>query len=134
MKNNQSATVNQPIVVGTLPQVIVDTYNLTCTSSDVKMFPGFVKHVQKRHPGIYEAYSSHIKDIIEQPDYVGQNPKESNSVELVKILNDHMLIAIKLDPSGYLFLSTMFDLKNGPAKIQKRLNSGRLVAYKDLLS
>ncbi|AEA19194.1 MULTISPECIES: PBECR2 nuclease fold domain-containing protein [Bacillus] len=134
MTANKKKIVNKPTVVAKLPQIIIDTYNLTCTSNDVKMFPGFIKHVKKQHPGIYEKYSSHIKDIVEHPDYVGQNPKEPNSVELVKILNDHILIAIKLDPSGYLFLSTMFDLKNGPAKIQRRLNSGRLIAYKDLLS
>lgn len=126
--------IKEPITVGILPQVIIDKYNLICTSNDVKMYPGAIKHIQKRHPGIYERYSSEMKGIIEQPDYVGQNPKEPNSVELIKIIDQHILIAVKLDPSGYLFLSSLYDMNNGHVKVQKRINSGRLIPFKDLLS
>ncbi|WP_140349578.1 PBECR2 nuclease fold domain-containing protein, partial [Bacillus thuringiensis] len=114
-------------------QVIIDKYELECDSNDVKMYPGAIKHIQRKHPGIYERYSGNIKDIIENPDYVGNNPKEPNSVELIKVIDEHILIAIKLDPSGYLFLSSMYDMNNGPVKVEKRLKSGRLQPYMDLI-
>lgn len=132
MDTDTQTTINQPIIVGTLPQMIIDKYELKCDSTDVQIYPGAIKHIKKRHPGIYEKYSSNLKDIIENPDYVGQNPKEPNSVELIKIINNYILVAIKLDPSGYLFLFSMYDMNNGPVKIQKRLNNGRLIPFKDL--
>lgn len=40
--------------------------------------------------------------------------------------------AIKLDPSGYLFVSSFYDMHNGPFKIQKRLASGRLIPFRSI--
>lgn len=97
--------------------------------SEVNMYPGAIKHIRRRHPGILETYGHLIPDMISNPDYVGQNPKEPNSIELVKVINPHLLLAIKLDPSGYLFLSTFYVLDNGDVKVSKRLKSGRLVPY-----
>ncbi|MED3353520.1 plasmid-related protein, partial [Bacillus thuringiensis] len=61
MKTDKKGIVNKPIVVGTLPQVIIDKYELECDSNDVKMYPGAIKHIQRKHPGIYERYSGNIK-------------------------------------------------------------------------
>lgn len=97
------------------------------------MFPGAIKHIKKRHPGILESFGHLIPEIIEFPDYVGQSPRHPNSVELIKVVSEHLLLAIKLDPSGYLFVSSFYELNNGPYKIKKRLRSGRLVRFTDLL-
>lgn len=118
--------------VGELPEVIVRHFNLSCPSNEVFMFPGAVKHIKKNHASILMTYYSDIPDIISNPDYVGQNPKEPNSVELYKIIGDDLLIAIKLDPSGYFYLGSFYDLHNGPKKIQKRLRSGRIIPYSSL--
>lgn len=98
-------------------------------SGEVWMYPGLKKHVMKEHAGIFEAYHQYLPSIIASPDYIGQNPSVPNSVELVKRISDTILLAIKLDPTGYLFVSSFYDLKNAQVKIQKRLNSGRLKPY-----
>ncbi|MGG1673977.1 hypothetical protein ACIFOE_25790 [Paenibacillus sp. NRS-1783] len=98
--------------------------------AEVYMYPGAIKHVKRKHPGIIEQYGHLIPDMISNPDYVGQNPKEPNSIELVKAINVHLLLAIKLDPSGYLYLSSFYDLDNAAAKLQKRLESKRWVPFK----
>ena len=121
------------MAIGTLPEIIIETYGLDCASPEVKLFPGAIKHMMKRHPGIYETYGNFLQTIIEEPDFVGQNPKEPNSVELIKRLGEDLLIAVKLDPSGYLFLSTMYELNNGEYKIANRLRSGRLKTFDSLL-
>jgi len=51
-------------------------------STEVWMYSGFIKHVKKKHKGNFEAYHHLIPDIIANPDYVGQNPTEPDSVEL----------------------------------------------------
>lgn len=119
--------------VGRLPDSIIKNYNLSCPSNEVLMYPGVIKHLKKRdHYSMFLTYHEQIPDIITSPDYVGQNPKEPNSIELYKVLDDHLLIAIKLDPQGYFFLSSFYDLNNGEHKIQKRLASGRIVEFSSL--
>jgi len=105
-----------------------NVFSETGIPTEVWMYPGLKKHVQKRHPGIFEAYHQHIPDIIENPDYVGQNPKEPG-VELYKMINDTILLSINLDPTGYFYVSSFYDLDNAAVKIQKRLRSGRIKPY-----
>lgn len=126
---NPNATERQ--IVGQLDLAKINALlgvNFTGTG-EVWMYPGLKKHVMKAHAGIFEAYHQYLPDIIASPDYVGQNPKEPDSLELIKQITDTVLLAIKLDPSGYLFVSTFFDLKNAPDKIRKRLATGRIKPY-----
>lgn len=119
--------------IGVIPEVITKTYNLNCPSNEVLMYPGVIKHIRKsKHESTFLKHYDKIPDIISNPDYVGQNPKEPNSVELYKFINEYLLVAIKLDPSGYFFLSSFYDLNNGQYKIQSRLNSGRIVPFSSL--
>lgn len=97
--------------------------------SDVLMYPGVIKHINKGHSGLLEKYGHLIPSMISNPDYVGKNPSVPDSIELIKVVDSHLLLAIKLDPSGYLFLSTFYELDNGAVKVQKRLNSGRIVPF-----
>ncbi|GAA0472754.1 plasmid-related protein [Alkalibacillus silvisoli] len=120
-------------VVGKIPQKILDYLSIKCPDKEIKMYPGVIKHLSRSgHYNIFMEHYQSIPDMISQPDYVGQNPKEPNSVELYKRLSDTLLVAIKLDPSGYLYLSSFYDLHNADHKIQKRLRSGRIIAFSDI--
>ncbi|KXH86914.1 hypothetical protein AU377_13730 [Sporosarcina sp. HYO08] len=94
------------------------------------MPPGVLKHLKKRgHWGDFERYYHEIPRMIAEPDYAGQNPKEPNSVELYKILSDHVILPIKLNIETGLFLSSFYTLDNGVEKIQKRLRTGRIYPF-----
>ena len=85
---------------------------------------GLEKHISKRHPSCLK-YLSKISEIISSPDYIGVNPKESSSFELIKQFDDNMLIGIKLDTkNNYYYVATLHDIKQ--SKINNRLFSGRL--------
>ena len=89
---------------------------------------GFSIHIQKRHSNCVQ-YIERISEIIAEPDYVGCNPNEPDSVELVKTFDENIQIAIKLDTGkGYLYVASLYDVKQ--AKIDRRLASGRLKQYK----
>ncbi|WP_338657119.1 plasmid-related protein (plasmid) [Sporosarcina psychrophila] len=113
--------------VGVLPKCLVTYYQLPYTTLDVWMPPGVLKHLKKR--GHWEDLLAHhliIPSAIENPDFAGQNPREPNSLELYKIIDDHLLIAIKMSPEKDLFLGSFYKLDNGQEKIQKRLRTGRI--------
>ncbi len=85
---------------------------------------GLEKHISKRHPSCLK-YVGKIGEIISSPDYVGTNPKESGSFELIKRYDNNILVGIKLDiKNNYYYVATLHDIKQ--SKIDNRLFSGRL--------
>ncbi|CAM3299107.1 plasmid-related protein [Filibacter tadaridae] len=119
-----------PLLVGEIDTIKIQSLiGINFPTSDVYIYPGAIKHIKKKHPGVWEQYGHSIPLVLSEPDYIGKNPKEPNSIELYKQLGDHLLLAIKLDPTGYLFVSSLYDLKNAVAKINKRLISKRIIPY-----
>lgn len=110
--------------VGTYPQKFNDLLGLSLPCIDIMQSDGLEVHIRKRHAG-YEPYLSKLSEIIRQPDYIGRNPKEPHSVELVKRLDENILVAIKLDTKrDYLYVASLYPISE--YKIESRLKSGRL--------
>lgn len=90
---------------------------------------GFSAHIKKRHPG-YEVYIDRIPEIIAFPDFIGRNPKEPDSIELIKVFSENIQIAIKLDrKKGYLYVASLYDVKQ--SKVERRLAGKRLIKYEE---
>ena len=125
---------NQLQKVGEYSGQYNDVLKLELPTVSIYVSDGLKKHMLKRGHSNCEKYIENIPDIISTPDYIGKNPKEPNSIELVKVYtDDNVQIGIKLDISeNYLYVATMFEVKQ--AKIERRLNSGRLVKAIDKLS
>ncbi|ALS80296.2 hypothetical protein AUO94_08960 [Planococcus kocurii] len=96
---------------------------------EVFIYPGAIKHINRNHPLVWNQYKNELPSILLNPDYIGKNPTVPNSVELYKFVSQQLLLAVKLDPSGYLFVSTFYVLDNAEHKIKKRLASGRIQLY-----
>lgn len=96
--------------------------NLPCGS--IYQSRGLIKHTQRRHPEqVSRIYD--IPAVIQAPDFIGVNPKELDSVELVKRMDGNVMVCVKLDrKNDYLYVATVFEITE--AKLQNRLNSGRL--------
>lgn len=117
-------------LVGIIPESIVKYYGIQCSSYEVYMPPGVLKHLKKRnHWNNFLMYHQDLPNMIASPDYAGQNQKEPDSVELYKVIENHILIAIKMNPSSGLFLGSFYTLDNGPDKIQKRLRVKRIYPF-----
>jgi len=81
---------------------------------------GLSTHIIKRKHFKCLKYISLISEIIESPDYIGINPNEEYSIELIKKYKDNVLIGIKLDKNeNYFYVSTMYDIQE--SKITRRL-------------
>ncbi len=89
---------------------------------------GLSVHMIKRKHFKCLKYLDNISEIINNPDYIGVNPNEDNSIELIKKFHDNVLVGIKLDvDKNYLYISTMHDIHE--SKIERRLHSGRLKIF-----
>lgn len=101
--------------------------NINLPLLDIYQDAGLYHHIKSRHPNCIQ-YLNKITDILLAPDYIGKNPKESNSIELIKNFGDNLQIAIKLDVNNnYYYIATLHEISN--VKINKRLNNGRLKKY-----
>lgn len=99
--------------------------SLTC--DHIFQSDGLRIHIAKRHPDCV-ALLHDIPLILSEPDYIGCNPNEAANVELVKCLDNNLMVCVKLDQSkGYLYVATLFKISN--AKLQNRLKSGRLKKF-----
>ncbi|MBK0348750.1 hypothetical protein JDW15_08985 [Aerococcaceae bacterium zg-ZJ1578] len=89
----------------------------------------FKQHLIKRNHHNVLKYYDQLVDIISVPDYVGVNPRETGmSFELVKRLEDNVLVAIKLDvKNDYFYVATMHEISE--LKIEQRTKNGRLVEF-----
>ena len=100
------------------------TLNIALPCADIFRSDGLYKHVQKRHPECIK-YLNKIPDMINNPDYIGTNAKENNSIEFVKCYTENVLVAVKLDiKDNYLYVASCYTISSG--KLQRRVNNNRL--------
>ena len=111
--------------IGKLKQNIINCLNTTFTCGKVYLYPGVINHIKKNHFYCYQNYLILLPDILQRPDYIGINQMHINSIELVKIYKDTILVSIGKNMDGYLYVSSLYDISI--KKVNKRLNSGRLV-------
>ena len=73
-----------------------EAFNLAVSSSlplgNIYVSHGFSVHIKKRHPNCTR-YVERISEIIEDPDYIGHNPNEPDSIELILNYSRHHEIA-----------------------------------------
>jgi len=116
-------------IVGVLQSKINQLLNINLPITEIYVFPGLRKHILLKHKNCIK-YLGDINIIIQEPDYIGVNPNEQNSVEYVKILDNNILVSVNLSTDSdenYLFVSSIYDISN--AKLQNRIHSKRLVKF-----
>ena len=84
------------------------------------------KHLEKRNHDNMIKYLSRISELLENPDYIGINPRErGRSIEYVIQLEENVLIGIKLDyKNEYFYIATMHEISE--LKLNQRIKNGRL--------
>src|SRR5690554_3378553 len=116
-------------IIGKLQERITEKLNINLPNEEIHMYPGFKKHIERRHPNCIK-YIPNIQDIVNNPDYIGIHPNVENSVELIKIFDKNILLSINLSTkteSEYLFVSSLYE--KSQAKLDNRINSGRLMKF-----
>ena len=84
------------------------------------------KHLEKRNHDNTIKYLSRISELLENPTYIGINPREKGrSIEYVIQLDENVLIGIKLDyKNEYFYIATMHEISE--LKLNQRIKNGRL--------
>lgn len=116
------------IEVGTYKEDFNNITNVKMPLNTIYQSKGLNIHMMKSKHNNCLPYLDRIGEIIENPDYIGKNPNVDDSIELIKVFDQNILIGIKLNvDENYIYVSTMHDVPE--SKIQRRLHSGRLKVY-----
>ncbi len=77
-----------------------------------------IQHMEKAHPEDYKKYKDEIKNILENPDYVGLN-KNDDSIEYVKEIqhdDEFIKVAVRVSSAGRLYARSLYVLNNQRVK------------------
>lgn len=103
--------------------------NIETDIENIIVSKGLKAHILKsRHENILK-YFSELENIVNNPDYIGVNPREKGiSLEYIKVLDDNVLLAIKLDTKrNYFYTASMYEVTD--SKLKSMLKSGRIKKY-----
>lgn len=113
--------------VGTYNALFNKILGISLPCKKIYKSKGLVTHIEKKHANCL-AYLGHIPDIIKNPDYIGTNAKEPNSIEVIKRYDKNILVAIKLDTrNDYYYVASLYAISEG--KLLRRLHSKRIKIY-----
>jgi hypothetical protein len=117
---NKNEQIHQ--IIGEIPKIVLELLRLDLPTTTVKITNGAIKHVQNDHPIDFSLYFSHLKEIIEKPDFAGAY-RGQNKFELIKILDDHVLVGLKVHGS-HVTISSFYRVNW--VKVDTRIKRGRL--------
>ncbi|WP_300383133.1 PBECR2 nuclease fold domain-containing protein [Clostridium sp.] len=94
--------------------------------------PGVIKHIKRKHgkhldKKIIENIIEYMKDIVDNPEYIGIFNDTENiiSIQLIKKYEKYILIGIEIDRlKDYIYVSTMYPITE--RKIKYKIYSGKL--------
>ncbi len=80
--------------------------------NNIYLGPTNISHMQTSHPADYAKYKNEIKNILNDPDYVGLNPKDG-SIEYVKnfiIDNEYVKVAVRISSGNKYYARSLYVL------------------------
>lgn len=86
--------------IGRLEKEKLGNYKNKIVNLDVILTEERIKHIKEHHPGDYEKYGVHIKEIIKEPDYILEDNKNKDTILFLKQINEdnkNVQIVIKLN-------------------------------------
>jgi phage-Barnase-EndoU-ColicinE5/D-RelE like nuclease3 len=127
----ETLKVKKCIKVGILNQNVIRLLNLKINPCDIVIWDARLAHIElhKKDFKNEESFVKHIElipEIIENPDYIGLHPTK-NSIEFIKILDELMIVAVRIKNKGNLAVRTVFILSE--TQLIDYMKGGTVVKY-----
>ena len=100
---------NQTIKVGFLDQSVISLLDLDINPTDIFLGQTNIEHMKKEHPEDYDKYYALLSEILSSPDFVGKHPSKG-SIEFIKSLDEHVMVAVRASGSGKLFVRSLYEI------------------------
>lgn len=115
--------------IGNINIKYLKEYNIEIDDNNIYVHSGTFKHIEKRHPDIKNPHYI-IENVLKAPDYYGQNPKETNTLEFIKKINENYLVAIKIDvKTEKLIVASTYKITE--SKLLKMIQNNRIKKFSE---
>lgn len=114
--------------IGKISQQVIELLNLDIeVDTPIWIGESNVEHIKNRHPYEYDKYFGYIEEILEEPDYVGIDPKEK-SVAFVKeyqVDSEFIRVAVRVTANNKCYAKTLHLLSTCNA--ERYIEKGTLI-------
>ena len=101
--------------VGRITNRVITALNLNIApNTPILLGQTNIEHMLNRHYNDYVQYSPYISNILQSPDYIALNPRDS-SIEYVKefvVNQEYVKIAVRVSNNGKYFARSIYRLNN----------------------
>ncbi|HYF82483.1 MAG TPA: hypothetical protein VEB00_05590 [Clostridia bacterium] len=117
--------------VGKVNQKVINLLNLDINEVDIIFSKDKIEYTVK-HKDEYKTYDDYKRfteltpNIISSPDYISMHPS-GKSIEYIKIIDEIMIVAVRIKPHGVLWVKTVFPITIDKFKTYEK--SGTLIKY-----
>jgi len=111
------------VVSATVIKTLGEDGQLYNTGDMIYIGESNVNHMKRRHLSAYNKYGNRLSNIISDPDYVGIN-EEDDSLEYVKIFDDHVKLVVRVAGDEKLYVRSMYTVYQ--SRTEFFIKSGRL--------
>lgn len=97
-------------IIGYISRSVIETLDLNIKpNTPVYIGESNITHIKNRHPYEYDKYYRDIGLIINSPDYVGLNPKDSSIlfVKLYEINQEYLRVAVRITSGSRCYAKTL---------------------------
>lgn len=114
--------------IGKLSMNVINLLELESDEREIIIWKDRFEYVEKHKDDFEneEQYKKHIEaipSIIQNPDYVGIHPN-GKSIEFIKKIDKHMLVAVRLSSKDRLSFRSSYPIKE--SKLKNYIQSGRM--------
>lgn len=94
-------------LIGRIDRKIYQCIEKDIVTDEVIITEERIGHINEKHPGDYEKFSSHFEDILNRPDYIlaGNKPHTAVVLKEIEIEDERVKVVVRLatstDPGGY---------------------------------
>lgn len=134
--NNLNINTTKIHKIGEFSNVMSDIIKELTTNTGINLEgapiligPSNIKHVKDNRPEICANYLDSLPNIISSPDYIGVHPN-GKSLELVKELDDTILVAIRLRNQSPFWVKSFYVIND--TKLSNYIRSGRTIDLSQL--
>lgn len=117
-----------PQIVGKLNKRVIELLSLSATpNTPIFIGKSNQAHIKNKHPHDYKKYYTYITNILGNPDYIRQNPKD-NSLEYVKefkIDGEFVKVAIRVSSSNKWYVRSLYALNSNNKNAEDGTGSHR---------
>lgn len=102
-------------IIGIINEKIITLLGLQIeANTPIMIGASNIEHMKNKHPDDYNKYKDEIKNILDNPDYIGCNPSDG-SIEYVKeylIDNEYVKVAVRVSSKNKYYARTIYTLNN----------------------